>query len=196
MVGVTDCSTCSINARVFASRTDPCAGELVLIDASTSFVTDCPGALSFTWTRNGEVVPDETTAYLTVTEEVAGEYEYAVTVSCDPPPVGLDCWHTSPAAVVTYEDATGMPEDLGNSLVVIKNGSHVDLSWAHDPGGMARSYELLRGLSKLELPLPGPAVVDSGLASPETSDLSALLREDTYFYRVRGVGCGDVVGPY
>ena len=88
------------------------------------------------------------------------------------------------------------PGDLGNTLLGYRNGLDTEWQWQTDPAAASRTYDVLRGTSKADLPLPGPPVHQTGLGAPTTSDPTVVLDTNDYYYRVRGVSCPGLFGPY
>ena len=171
-----------------------CPGETVVLDAAGSAVTSCPGTVTYGWTRNGVVVPGATFPLATVQELSPGSYDWAVTVTCAPPPTGLACASTSAPFTVTYATSGSTPLDRGNTLVAVKSAADVVLSWVRPADGSLLD-DLLRGTTKVELLPPGPPAVQAGLPGPLASDAGGAADAGTYYYRVRGVNCGTP-GPY
>jgi hypothetical protein len=115
-------------------------------------------------------------------------------VSCEPPPIGLSCFHLE----------RPFHRHRGHRLGAARRSRQHPQGGAsleqREPdlaigGASTPLYEILRGTSKLDLPLPGPPSLINNIVIPPAIDSGAISTPDPYFYRVRAVEC-STPGPY
>jgi len=173
---------CATSASLSADPPRICVGESTTLDAGSSSVLNCSGALDYQFEEGATVLrPFDPAPLFSVSPSTSTTYTVRVRCNAD-----TTCEGTFSLSVDIVPDI--VPDDLGNALRAVRSASDVIVSWAATPN--ASTYTLYRGISK-------------GVWAPLLTGLTSLMEAlpdvpgppNRYFYRVAGVSCSGSPGP-
>jgi len=156
-----------------------CAGDSEILGA-TPVASGTTGPYQFDWTPIAGL-DDPALEHPTATPSVATTYTVAVTD-------GIGCRQTATTTVSIL--ASVEPGTIGNTLMHVRRGRDLEASWAAEPD--ARLYRYRSADDKRFLT---PTLEAEPGINGTTLGGALDLPPEPGFYRVVGVGCGDLEGP-